>query len=254
MRQYLVVAASAAWLAACGGSPEAPGDASTVAGPAGATASAPGQAAGGPAAAAAPAAAASSAAAGGLPGRTGELVNPDNNTMVFLYYDLTGNPPPIDSWVEEDNRVQFAPAIDKAAMRQTVRAELESGIAAVRGVGMLRLTLGNANVSDYDPTYGEFTIRALAPSSEVNFDALGQKVAIRFTNGRTAQIWKVPAGEAQLIRDKIGHNNTEIDLLLRIKSVQPGPGGGTIMTEVLEYELRESRSGATLARAQLPPS
>ena len=49
----------------------------------------------------------------GLGGRTGELINPENSTMVFLYYDLAGLTPPIDNWVEQDNRVQFAQPLDK---------------------------------------------------------------------------------------------------------------------------------------------
>ena len=84
----------------------------------------------------------------------------------------------------------------------------------MKGVGAIRLTM-NANLSDYDPTYGEFTVRALAPSSVVTFNALGQKVSMSFTNGQTAQIWRVPPAEAQAIRDKISYSgNVEIDVLL----------------------------------------
>ncbi len=110
----------------------------------------------------------------------------------------------------------------------------------------------NANLSDYDPSYGEFTVRALAPSSVVDFNALGQKVAINFTNGRTAQIWRVPQAESQAVRDKIGYaGNVEIDVLVRIANVLPGPGGGTISTEVVEYELRETQHGAVIVRVQV---
>ncbi len=180
-----------------------------------------------------------------------ELVNPDSSTVVFLYYQLAHLPLPIDTWVEEDNRVRYAPPPEKAARREAVRAELNAAAASVRGVGSLRLTM-NANLSDYDPAYGEFTVRALSPSSVVNFDALGQKVAVNFTNGRTAQIWRVPQADSQAVRDKISYNrNVEIDVLLRIASVLPGPGGGTITTDILEYELRERQRGAVLARVKL---
>jgi hypothetical protein len=184
-------------------------------------------------------------------GAARELVNPDASTMVFLYYELAQLPLPIDTWVEEDSRVRFAPAPDKAARRVAVRAELAAAAASVRGVGTIRLTM-HANLSDYDPAYGEFTVRALSPSSVVNFDALGQKVAVSFTNGRTAQIWRVPQAEAQAIRDKISYaSNVEMDALLRIANVLPGPGGGTLATEVVEYELRETQRGVPLARVQL---
>lgn len=196
---------------------------------------------------------AAGAATGALANRKGELQNPDDSTVVFLYYDLSGMKPPIADWVEQDNRVQYAPGIDKPARRTAVKSELESAAAAVRGMGLLRLSM-NANLSEYDPSYGEFTVRALAPSSIVTYSALGQKVSVSFRNGRTAQIWRVPAAEAQSIRDKIGSYgaNVGLDVLLRIAEVQPGPGGGTITTDVLEYEMREQRTGMTIARVQIP--
>jgi hypothetical protein len=186
-----------------------------------------------------------------LNGGSRELVNPDPNTMVFLYYELAHIPLPMDTWIEDDSRVRFAPAPDKASRRAAVRSELESAAASVKGIGMLRLTM-NANLSDYDPSYGEFTVRAFAPSSMITFPALGQKVSVNFTNGRTAQIWRVAPPEAQGIRDKIGYSgNVEADALLRITNVLPGPGGGTVSTEVVEYELRETQRGVTLARVRL---
>jgi hypothetical protein len=183
-----------------------------------------------------------------------ELVNPDASTVVFLYYELAHIPLPLDEWVEEDGRVRFAPAPQKAAQRAMVRAEIESGAAAVKGVGSLRLTM-NANLSDYDPTYGEFSVRALAPSSQVTFEALHQKVAVSFSNGRTAQIWRVPADQAQAIRDKIGvYGSVDLDALLHIKEVLPAPGGGTIVTEVIEYEMRQTQSGVLIGRVRATQS
>lgn len=257
MRRLLIATATVLLLAACGGRDEAgsagaPGPApdslpTTVPAPgAPPVDAAPGAAA--PAPAAAPAGPPAT-----LDGRTGELINPDNNAMVFLYHDLAGITPRIDRWVEEDSRVRFAPAIDKPALRDTVRAELEAGMAAVKGAGVIRLSLNSANLSDYDPTYGEFTVRALAPSSVVTFDALGQKVTLRFGNGRTAQIWRVPPAEAQAIRDKVAMGyNVDLDVLLAIKSVVPGPAGGTITADVVEYEMRERRGGTTIGRVQVP--
>lgn len=187
----------------------------------------------------------------GMQGRTAEIVNPDNSAVVLLYYDLAGLAPPIDRWVEDDGRVKFAQPIDKAATRAAVRAELESAAAAVRGIGFIRLSI-HANLSDYDPAYGEFTVRAFAPSSVVSFDAFGQKVSLKFGNGRTAQIWRVPPAQAQAIRDKVGYfHNVSLDALLRIASVQPGPAGGTFTTEVIEYEMREAQRGLTIGRVQV---
>lgn len=184
--------------------------------------------------------------------RHGELGNPDAGTVVLLYYDLAGLSPPIDLWVAEDARVIRAAGIDKAAQRTLVKAELESGLAAVRKIGFLRLSL-KANLSKYDPTYEEFTVRALAPSSVVHFDALRHKVSLSFDNARTAQIWRVPAAQAQVVRDQLGYSGAALDVLLKITGVVPGTGGGTIRTAIVDYEMRDARSGAVLARVRLPP-
>lgn len=262
MRLTLVVLAATLLASACGqpDSATAPGSApgNAAGGPATSAPASPAAPAGmtpsaGPAAESGNAAPAPAAASPGLPGRTGELVNPDASTVVLLYYDLAGIELPLTRWVEADNRVQFAQPFDKEARRADVLAELQSAAAAVKGIGSIRLTM-NAGLSDYDRTYGEFTVRSLAPSSTVPYDALGQKVALKFANGRTAQIWRVPEADAQLIRDKIGPyggGNVSVDVLLRITGVQPAPGGGTISTEVLEYDLQEGRAGLTLGRVQV---
>ena len=200
---------------------------------------------------AAPAAIPPAAPAAALPGRTGELLNPDGSTMVLLYYDLAGIPAPIDQWLDDDMRVRIAPASEKPATRTLVRQELESAIKGVGDVGAIRLSM-HANLSEYDPTYGEFTVRALAPSSVVEFKAFGQAVALKFGNARVAQTWKVPAAQAQGVRDRIGFSSdVSIDALLQIRDVHAAPEGGTITTNVIEYELRENRGGTLLGRVQL---
>lgn len=200
--------------------------------------------------AAASVASSSTPATQGLAHRTDELLNPDDSAVVMLYFDLTGIAPPIDTWVEEDSRVKFAAAPDKAAQRVAVRAELEAAASGVRDVGLIRLTM-NANLSEYDPSYEEFTVRALAPSSLVTFKAFGQKVSLRFANGNDAQVWRVPRAESQAIRDRMVYNDASLDALLKVVSAQPGPAGGTIVTHVMEYELRDNRSGVAIARVRV---
>ena len=186
-----------------------------------------------------------------LDGRTAELVNPDASTMVFLYYDLAGIAPPIDRWVQEDPRVTFAPGHEKAALRTAIEAELEAAAASVRGIGFLRLSM-RADLSEYDPAYSEFSVRAFAPSSFVKFDALGQHVSLKFANARTAQIWRVPQEQAQSIRDRIGrYGDVSLDALLKITSVLPAPAGGTIITEVIEYEMRQTQHGLLIGHVQV---
>ncbi len=187
-----------------------------------------------------------------LAGRSRELVNPDGSAVVLLYHDLVGVPPPFERWVEEDARVSFAKPIDKQGQRELVRRELEAGLRSVHDVGALRITMA-ANLSDYDPSYGEFTVRALAPSSVVTFDGYREHVELRFGNGLEAQTWKVPAADAQLVRDKVGPMpNASVDVLVHITGAQPRPGGGgTITTKIVEYELRAEPSGDRLARVRV---
>lgn len=203
------------------------------------------------AAAAAPAAAAPAAApVTGINGRSGELLNPDTSTVVMLYLDLANLPVPLEQWVDGDNRVRMARPADKPAQRAAVRAELEAALAGVHNVGVIRLTM-IANLSEYDATYGEFTVRAFAPSSMVEFKEYGQKVELKFGNARAAQVWRVPADQAQGVLDRIGlHGNVTADALLRIRDVHAAPEGGSITVDVVEYELRENRSGALLGRVQ----
>lgn len=206
-----------------------------------------------PAAAQAAAQPTASAGAGGdFASRTGELTNPDDATMVFLYYNLAGLPPPLEDWTEQNPRVEFAPAPDKAARRVEVHAQLAAAQRAMAGVGVLHLTM-QANLSDYDPAYGEFTVRALSPSSQVSFKALDQQVVLGFDNALDAQSWSVPAGEAQAIRDRLGWNGALIDLTLKIDKVLPGPQGGTLVTRVLRYDLREASGNTLLGHVEVAP-
>jgi hypothetical protein len=185
--------------------------------------------------------------------RTGELVNPDDTTMVLLYFDLAGLPAPIEQSLEDDPRVRMARPTEKPAQRDAVRRQLEAGLAGVRGVGAILLPM-RADLSEYDATYSEFTVRALAPSSMVEYRALGQKVALKFGNARTAQVWRVPAPEARAVRDRLGYSgDVSLDALLAVRDVHAAPEGGTVTVDVVEYELRETRGGTLLGRVHLAP-
>ena len=131
MRALLIVLA-VAFIAGCG-------DAETTV--AGSSASVSGSASASPA----PSAASATTPKAGLGERTGELVNPDESTMVFLYYHLAGMTPPINDWVEEDNRVRYAQPLDRPAKRTAVRSELEAAAAAVRGIGFIYMEIGRAS-------------------------------------------------------------------------------------------------------------
>lgn len=193
----------------------------------------------------------SQTAASGLAERTGMLTNPGNTQMVFLYYDLAGIPPPLDQWVERDNRVTQAPGAQKAERRAQVKAELQAGLAAVKSIGALHLST-YANLSQYDPTYGEFTVGALSPSSQYGFKALDRQITVKLDNGLDAQTWSVPKAQSQAIIDKIGTGNLMLDVDLKITQVLPAPDGGTLVTHVMSWNLRNPSDGTTVARVTVP--
>jgi hypothetical protein len=184
--------------------------------------------------------------------RTNELLNPDDTSIVFLFQDLAGLTPQFDQWVEKDNRVRNGDPRERAALRETVKAELQAASAAVSDIGLLRLSLQSASLSKYDPTYGEFIIGALAPSSVIEYKAFDQKINLKFANGRNAQLWKVSPEEGQAIDDRVASSgNPKLEVLVQIKSVVPAPGGGSIMADVVEYELRDSRDDTTIGRVKV---
>lgn len=239
-----------ALLAGCSaGSNPANADADAAATPMGAHAAGDVASRSSTASAASAASAAIPASATPLAARQGELTNPDNASMVFLYYDLAGLSPPIDQWVEQDRRVTEARPADKAAQRTAVKAAIEAGLASVQDVGVLHLTMG-ADLSSYDPTYGEFTLGALSPASSYAFTAQGQTVNLRFDNGPAAQSWAVPADQSQAIVDKLGSDRLTVDATLTIVKVLPSPDGGTLVTHIVSWQLRNA-SGNSIARMQV---
>ncbi len=173
--------------------------------------------------------------------------------MVLLYHHLAGIAAPLDQWVEADQRVTSAPGVDKPARREQVRSELAAAQAGVQDVGSLRLSL-SAQLSDYDPGYGEFTLSALAPSASIPFRAWDREVTLRFGNGRDAQTWAVPAERAQAIEDSFRYGRgVVLDVLLRIDAVQAATRGGQLIADVVEYEIRTQQGNQILGRVKPTP-
>jgi len=186
-----------------------------------------------------------------MAGRTNELINPEHPQMVFLYYSVAGLNPPLSGWVEDDARVRRADALEKEARRTEVNAELTALQQSVAPVGRIRMSL-NGQLSEYDPNFGEFTIRSFAPSSSLSFRQYGQNVELRFRNGQYAQIWRVPQADAQAVIDRAGPGRyVTIDALFQIVDVQPGANGGAILVDVMEYEMRARNGGQTVGRVRV---
>ena len=186
---------------------------------------------------------------GGFEGRQGALSNPTDSNIVYLYHSLAGLAPPIEKWVETDSRVQQAAAPDRAARRLELKSEYELAAKSVGNIGTINVSLANADLSDYDPSYGEFSIGSLSPGSALTYQAFNQNIKVNFANGKTAQIWKVAPEDAQIIRDKRnGNSYLPIDIELKIVDVLPDNQGGTIIANIVQYEIRDGRTNTVIAR------
>ena len=174
----------------------------------------------------------------------------------MLYHSLTGTRPAIERWVEQDYRLIGANAPDKAQIRADMRAELEALVAFVGDIGRLRISLRDANLSTYDPAYGEFTIGALSPGTVIPFEEYGQRVGIRLDNAHIAQIWKIDPDRAREVQDKLGtYPRTSIDVVLAVIGAVPSPGGGSITARIAEYEIQDARErGVRIVRNTVPES
>jgi hypothetical protein len=188
--------------------------------------------------------------------RSRTVINPSAAEIVMLYYSLAGTRPPIERWVEQNYRLTGASAPDKAQIRADMRAELEALAASVGDVGHLRISLRDANLSTYDPAYGEFTIGALSPGSTIPFQEYGQKIGIRLDNAHIAQIWKIDPDRAREVLDKLGtYPRASIEVVLDVIDAVPSPNGGTITARIAEYEIHDARErGVRIVRNTVPES
>ena len=79
-------------------------------------------------------------------------------------------------------------------------------------------------------------------------------MGLRFGNGRNAQIWSVPEEQTPPIEDSFRYGRAvTLDLSLRISGVEPAAGGGTIVADVIEYEIRTAQGSKLLARVKPTP-
>lgn len=184
----------------------------------------------------------------GFAGRTRRVTNPDGLVMVLLYNQLAGLTPPFSEWIEKDIRVSNAPPIEKPEVRKTIAAEFSAAAEAVKDIGAIRITT-NTQLSEYDPTYGEYLISALDPSSMFTFSANGQTVRLKYSNADAAQIWRVPQDQYQAIEDRIRYRGSlSLTIDADIESVQPGVNGGDIVARITGYVLENSFNSGLIAR------
>jgi hypothetical protein len=184
-----------------------------------------------------------------IAGRTTDLADPSAEQVVIVLHQLAALPLPLEEWAERDARVTGARGGDRAQQRAMVRAELEAIDAAMRQVGVLRLSIDGARLSEYDAGYGEFTIGALAPSSTIPYRAFGREVAITFANAASVQTLSMPADSARVLLDAIGaYRDPAIDLVLALTGAIPDRQGGTVQARVVQYELRSPFGGGLLLR------
>ncbi|HBS36070.1 MAG TPA: hypothetical protein DEA50_13490 [Parvularcula sp.] len=184
-------------------------------------------------------------------GREGILTNPSGDDMIALVYSVSGAPAPIEKWVNE--KVRYTAPLDRPRQREESTAAFNALMQSVADAGFLQLEI-NADLSEYDPTYNEFLIGDLGAASYLTFqsETTFEKTSVKFRNGAKAQVWSVPREEFQSIADKmtIGHA-VRLLLTLKIVGATPAANGGTIHTDVVEYEIFDQVNSARLGRVRV---
>ncbi|HCK83528.1 MAG TPA: hypothetical protein DHW63_03125, partial [Hyphomonadaceae bacterium] len=184
-------------------------------------------------------------------GREGILTNPSGDDMIALVYSVSGAPAPIEKWVNE--KVRYTAPLDRPRQREESTAAFNALMQSVSDAGFLQLEI-NADLSEYDPTYNEFLISDLGAASYLTFqsETTFEKTSVKFRNGAKAQVWSVPREEFQSVADKmtIGHA-VRLLLTLKIVGATPAANGGTIHTDVVEYEIFDQVNSARLGRVRV---
>ncbi len=184
-------------------------------------------------------------------GRGGVLTNPSGDDLIALVYSVSGAPAPIEKWVNE--KVRYTAPLDRPRRREESTAAFGALMQSVADAGFLQLEI-NADLSEYDPTYNEFLIRDLSAASYLTFrsETTNESITVKFRNGGRAQVWSVPREELQSVVDKMtmGHM-VRLLLTLKIAGATPAANGGTIHTDIVEYEIFDQMNGARLGRVRV---
>lgn len=147
--------------------------------------------------------------------RPGSLNEPSDLDMVLIWYAYSGQTPPVGKWADADTKVRNTDEFDRAGVRAQTISALNSQLAAVKDVGMVRLR-ARTYFSEYAAEYGGYYINALSPGMSFMFKAQDQQVNLRIANANDAYRWKLPTAKAKEVLNR-NHGVRAIDIIVDIK-------------------------------------
>lgn len=179
------------------------------------------------------------------------LTTPDGQSMMFLYYSISGRPAPLKDWATNDAANITSNEFDKARKAADLLTSYQKKLAGFASVGKIRFNV-NASLGEYDGTNGEYPVPDLSPDRYLSFNYQSEWVEVFFVNGAAASHWKIDATDAEAAFHKNG-NSHSVSLILNTTIVGDAVDGGTdiIKARIDDYKIVDSVSGATLGTVTL---
>jgi len=126
----------------------------------------------------------------------GPMVDPTNEVMCLLYYQLAKTPAPLDDYAGKNRAVVDANEFDKPAAVAKEKDRLTALVASLQGVTAVRINVNN-QFGEYDSTLGGFPLN-FSPDQFLYFNCSdGTQARLRFANAQQAQAWVLDPKTAQ---------------------------------------------------------
>ncbi len=168
-----------------------------------------------------------------------QLVSPDAEDVVFLYYGLSGEDPSLSEIADLSTASK---EFGRAEAHAKIEAQLKAKLDAVKGVKFLQVNLNNS-FGQYDEKYKEYDFD-LGTGTSIPFTAYGRNVELVLTNGGLAQSWKLdPPDAAEVLRKNGGGRGVRLVLHLRVLDAPPSAGDSRLRIDVriLDYDILSYR-------------
>ena len=171
------------------------------------------------------------------PARNGLIVDPNDIDVLMIYYDWIGQTPPFAKWAEQESKVSTADEFRKEKNASDVVNSLSSTFASVKGTGILRVNI-SSQLSEYDPTYGEYYIESFSPGHSPFFSKYGEHITVDFRNAADAYAWKISAADARKVLDRNEGRSITVVAELKLRAARPsGDDGGILIADILRYTI-----------------
>ena len=193
--------------------------------------------------AAAPPPAPAPAPAAPVSARTKVVADPSELDVLMVFYDWLGQEPPVSKWAEQEWKVRSSDEFRKAGNQAEVENNLRSMFSSLKDTGTVKVNI-NAQLSEYDPKYGEYYIDAFAPGHSLQFGKYNEQVQIQVLNASDAYAWKLAAADAQRVLERNRMRMVTIGAELKIRGARrSGDDGGILSVDVVRYSVNAGLNG-----------